>query len=89
MTKKIYDLDEIMISLQIFEIWKYHVTKKVVEWYQKSGEIKNINPSKIPDEQFRVLENGDGEIFLTMPDGIEISLLVPKEHWTMSNVVNN
>lgn len=86
---KIYDLDKIAISLEIFQAWKYHVTAKVLEWYQKTGRLEKINPPEIPDEQFRVLENGDGEIFLTMPDKVEITLHVPKEHWTWGHVIEN
>jgi len=86
---KIYDLDLISLSLEIFTAWKYHVAKKVVEWYRDSGRLKNINPSEIPDEQFRVYENGDGEIFIMMPDNVEISLPVPKGHWGWSKTLNN
>ena len=87
--EKIVDLDEIVFTLEVYSQWKYYVTKKVVEWYENSGRIKNINSSEIPDEQFRVLENGDGEIFLLMPDNVEITLLVSKEHWGWSRIINN
>ena len=89
MAKKIYDLEKISISLDVYGTWKNHVTKKVIEWYQKTGRLKNIKLSEIPDEQFRVLENGDGEIFLKMPDGVEITLSVPKEHWVWSSTIQN
>ena len=86
---KIYDLDKISVSLEIYKLWKYHIAEKIVGWYRKSGKLGKINSSEIPDEQFRVLENGDGEIFVMMPDNVKISLLVPKEHWGWSETLMN
>jgi hypothetical protein len=87
--KKVYDLDRISISLEVYNMWKKHIIVKVVEWYEKSGRLKNIEISQIPDEQFRLLENGDGEIFVRMPDNIEIKLLVPKGHWGWIETASN
>lgn len=84
-----YDLDRISISLEVYNAWKKHVVVKVVEWYEKSDRLKGLNISNIPDEQFRLLENGDGEIFLMMPDKIEIVLHVPKGHWGFINLIAN
>jgi hypothetical protein len=87
--EKVCDLDCISISLEVYNAWKKYVVVKVVEWYEKSGRLKNIKVSQIPDEQFRLLENGDGEIFVMMPDNIEIKLLVPKGHWDWIETVSN
>lgn len=89
MEAKIYDLEKISISLEVYTAWKKYVVVKVVEWYEKSGRLKGINISEIPDEQFRELETGEGEVFLKMPDGIEISLHVPKGHWSWINTIAN
>jgi len=87
--KKVYDLDRISISFEIYNTWKKYVVVKVVEWYEKLGRLKGIDISQIPDEQFRELENGDGEIFLIMPDQVEIVLRVPKGHWGMIETIAN
>lgn len=87
--KKVYDLDKISISFEVYNAWKKYVVVMVVEWYEKTGKLKGINISDIPDEQFRLLENGDGEIFLLMPDEVEIVLHVPKGHWGFINLVAN
>jgi hypothetical protein len=87
--KKVYDLDRISISLEVYNVWKKYVVVKVVEWYEKSGRLKGIDISQIPDEQFRELENGDGEIFLMMPDKVEIVLHVPKGHWGPIEIIEN
>lgn len=89
MEEKIYDLDKIAISLQTARIWENLVARKVAEWYKITGRAKNINSAEIPDEQFRVFENGNGEIFVDMPDGVRISLSVPKGHWTWIEALNN
>ena len=89
MKHKIVDLGEIVLSLEVYSQYKYQFVQQIGEWYKSSGKLKNINPSDIPDEQFRILENGDGEIFLVMTDGIEISFLVPKGHWGWSKIANN
>ncbi|MCC6323911.1 hypothetical protein IT400_03930 [Candidatus Nomurabacteria bacterium] len=89
MKKQIVDLDKIALSLPVYTQYKYHFVQKIGEWYTKSGRIKNIKISDIPDEQFRILENGDGEIFVQMPDGIEIVFPVPKGHWFWHQILDN
>ncbi len=89
MEKKVHNLDLIAVSPQIFNAWKNHVIVKVAEWYDLSGRLENINISEIPDEQFNELENGDGEIFITMPDKVEIILNVPKGHWSWIKTIAN
>ena len=87
--KKNYDLDRISISFEVYNMWKNYAIVRVVEWYEKSGRLEELNISEISDEQFRELENGDGEIFILMPDNIEIILRVPKGHWGFINLIAN
>jgi hypothetical protein len=36
---------------------------------------------RIPDEQGRIEDDGNLTIFVALPDGREIALRVPREHW--------
>ena len=86
---KIYDLGEISVTMEIFQAWKYYIVPMFAKWYEQHGKNK-FPSSEIPDEQFRLADNEeDGEIFVILPDGYEISLFVPKGHWTWSYITNN
>ena len=46
------------------------------------------DPRDIPDEQGRVEDDGSLTIFVSLPDGGEVSMTVPKEQWTWRHPSN-
>lgn len=48
---------------------------------REAGKLQGIKPSEIPDERVRENDDGTLTIYVTLPDGGEISMVVPAEHW--------
>ncbi len=70
----IYDLDNVRISPRIYQTWLAYLPQSVSDLQRR---FKNLKPSEIPDEQFRLLPDGSGEIFVTIRKK-ELKLSVPK-----------
>ncbi len=85
---KVHDLEKISFTMEAYKKWLAFCPVGVKEW-KKQTKLERVNKEDIPGEQFRELPNGDGEIFVTMPDGIEIKMLVPKGHWGWQIVNEN
>lgn len=78
---KIYDLDDVLISPRIHQTW----INLADEWARRLKErCPGLNPSEIPDEQFRVFPGGQGEIFITVR-GINLRLRVPKNEYQIKS----
>jgi hypothetical protein len=76
--ENVIDLDEVLISPVAFR--EYHeFAKRIARALGESGLMPN--PENIPDEQGRVEADGSLTIFVRLPNGIEVSMRVPKEHW--------
>ena len=76
MQRKIIELEYIDISLDIAQEW----LRIAQDLWPRLIEIlwPDVRPDDIPFEQFLVLENGDGQIFVDLPNDTKISLDVPK-----------
>ena len=70
-------LDDVLLSPSTVHLWHGFV-RRVVLIFQHRG----WKPEQIPDEQARVGADGTLTIFVVLPDGSEVSMNVPKEHWT-------
>lgn len=70
----IYDLDYVRISRRIYQTWLAYLPQAVSDLQRRFTDLK---PSEIPDEQFRLLPNGSGEIFVIIRKK-ELKLSVPK-----------
>lgn len=84
--KKVYNLDDLFISPRIYKTWVSMLPFWIAE-LKEEADKKNIRltPDMIPDEQFRELSDGIGEIFVQIPSLKEISLRVPKGEWKKNN----
>ncbi len=72
-----YDLDEVLISPRIFQTWLLSASRGMVEIQKK---YLDLSPGEIPDEKFRLLPDGNGEIFVTVRT-TSIRLKVPKDEF--------
>lgn len=75
----IYDLDNVSISPRIYQTWLAYIPQAVSDLQR---QFSDLEPSEIPDEQFRLLTDGSGEIFV-MIRGKELKLSVPKEEFVI------
>ena len=69
-------IDDVIISEQAEKAWIAHMLEVA-----KSGVLKGLKEKDIPDEDTRLNKDGDLEIFIEIPNRVEISMKVPKEHW--------
>lgn len=74
-----YDLDEVLISPRVFQTWLISASLGMAEIQKKH---LNLSPGEIPDEQFRLLPDGTGEIFVTVRT-TTIRLKVPKDEFIL------
>ena len=74
--ESVVDLDETLISPVMFRAYQAFA-ERVAATLVGSG----VDPRSIPDEQGRIEANGSLTIFVQLPNGIEVSMSVPKEHW--------
>ncbi len=72
-----YDLDKVLITPRIFQTWLLSASRGMAEIQKKHLDL---SPSEIPDERFRVLPDGTGEIFVTVRT-TTIRLKVPKDEF--------
>lgn len=74
MAKEI-DLDEVLLSENSVSAWQMVCRRE-------ARRLRGIKPSEIPDERAR--ENADGSltIFVPLPDGTEISMIIPVGEWS-------
>lgn len=77
----IHDLDDILITNRVEQSWLVYLGLAIENLTQK---FPNLQPSEIPDEQLRELENGNAEIFVKIK-GVELKMSVPKEEWSISH----
>lgn len=70
-------LKDVLLSAEAFRAWE-------VRAQQTAQELKDsgLRKEQIPDEQVRLGTEGTLVIFVSLPDGSEVSLEVPKGHWT-------
>ena len=84
MKKQIIDLDHVLISPVIYNRWMRMLPshcEKIIRMY-KEKDI-TFSPSKIPDEQFRADKDGNGEIFIEIPEiGFYASIDVGPKEWS-------
>lgn len=73
----IVDLNKVLISPRIKEAWIGFVEQLVKELTQKYPDLKS---NEIPIEQFRILSNGYGEIFIQVRN-TTISMKVPPNEY--------
>ena len=71
----IHDLDTIAISPRVRDTWAAYASLAATELLNAG-----IKPSDIPDEQFRQLPDGSGELFIRIGEK-EIKLAVPADEW--------
>lgn len=70
-------IDDILLSERIYQTWLSYAGIAVADIRKKYPDIR---ADEIPDEDFRELPNGDGELFVKVRDN-EISLRVPSSEW--------
>lgn len=71
------DLAGVQFSEEVVVAWK-EMAQRIVPLILESG----IDPKNIPDEQGRVSADGTLTVFISLPNGIRVSMEVPKEHWS-------
>ena len=76
--KKVIDLAETLISPAAFHAYS-DFAKRIVLALAAGGLA--VDPKKIPDEQGRVEKDGSLTVFVKLPNGVEVSMSVPKDHW--------
>ena len=74
-----YDLDEVLISPRVFQTWLISAGTGMLEIHKK---YRDLSPEEIPDEKFRLLPDGTGEIFVTVRT-TTIRLKVPKDEFIL------
>ncbi|MBP9802979.1 MAG: hypothetical protein KBD14_01575 [Candidatus Pacebacteria bacterium] len=83
---KIYDMDDnILLSPRVYESWSSYCPVAVAEIIKEANE-KNIFLKKedFSFEQFKVYENGIGEIFVEIKKlNKTISMKVPKNEYSL------
>ena len=73
----IYDLDDVAVSQRIYDTWVLMAGENIKMILKKYPDLKE---KEIPDEQFRVLPSGIGQIFIEIREKT-ISLNVPKNEY--------
>ncbi len=79
---KTYDLNLILLSQRSHQAWLEYCPFAVENLLEK---YPNLSHNEIGDEQFRVLPNGQGQIFLKVRQ-YEVSQNVPQSEWAFANV---
>lgn len=77
MKNKIHDLDNVLISPRILASWLAHLESTSAQLMWKHPDLK---ASEIPDEQFRELPSGGGEIFVKVRSTV-VRMAVPAGEW--------
>lgn len=75
---EIVDLDQINISPDVCRAWLEKV-RETIDRILASGA--KLNPEEIPDEQARLEDDDSLTIFVVLPNGEEVNLKVPPNHW--------
>ena len=73
----IYDLNDILITPRIHSTWLSYLPNAVAQLQKKYPDLSS---SEVPDEQFRVLPNGNGQIFVSIRN-TELKLNAPKSEF--------
>lgn len=85
MENKIHDLDDVLLSQRTYDSWSAYApiaVQDILKGFKDKKEI--LTPKDIPDEQFRELSDGTGEIFILIPRiNKEIKMRVPKGEWSL------
>ncbi|WP_448519602.1 hypothetical protein [Rhodoflexus sp.] len=73
----IIDLDNIVLSQRVYQSWLAQLAMSAASLSEK---YPNLRTDEIPDEQFRLLPNGAGEVFVRIRT-TEIKMAVPADEW--------
>ena len=65
-------LDRVLLSRAAYEAWLDAVA---------TTDLAGIDPVSVPDEQARPISNGRLKIWVTLPDGREVSLILQPSEW--------
>lgn len=76
---RIYTLDQVEISPRVYHSWLGSIPLFIRELSEK---YPDIGTEDIPDEKFRVLSSGIGQIFVKIK-GRELKLNVPKNEYNL------
>jgi hypothetical protein len=74
---EIYDLDKIVISPRVYQAWAEYAPIAAQEIVKKAPGLKGF---EVPDEKFRTLPDGSGEIFIEVA-GCTLKMGVPAGEW--------
>lgn len=72
-------LDRVLLSP-----WAYHSWLKTVE----DTDLADLDPQLIPDEQARPISGGRLLIWVDLPNGRKVDLIIPPEHWAWAGPRN-
>ncbi len=72
-----YDLNGVLISPRVYSAWLEYSPTAAADLMAK---YPNLKSEEIADEKFRILSNGNGQIFVTIRS-VEIKMNVPKTEW--------
>lgn len=76
---QVIDLDNLLLSPAVYRSWSSIATREA-ERLRAMG----VDRASIPDERARALPDGSLTIFVRLPDGSEVSMRVPPEHWALA-----
>lgn len=76
------DLNNILLSQRIHDTWLAY-TQIAVD--QLRGKYADLKASEIPDEQFRILPDGTGEVYVRVRES-ELVLRVPKDEYRVKDL---
>lgn len=72
----VVDLDDVEISLLAYLAWQ-----AMAEAGARALALVGVGPAQIPIEQGLVLETGELEIFVEVPEVTRISMKIPPNQW--------
>ena len=94
---RLYDLNYILIAPEIETKYKNFVKtipKILTDAWEESPDELDIlevitlcknEPENIPDEQFRLLETGEGFIFLKFHNNVELGMKIPSDSFKINS----
>ncbi len=77
----IHNIDNVYLTVRACQAW---ILFSEIEGICLQKTYPDLQPTEVPTEQFRVLPNGIGQIFVKVRD-IEIKMNIPSEDWSMSS----
>ena len=73
-------LDSILLSPDAVAAW-HEMAGRFAEAIKQLEKMRG-SPISIPDERARANENGTLTIFVQIPDALQVSMEVPRGHWS-------